>query len=175
VSRRHFLACAGSAAAGLLAAPRPALAAVSERRLSFVHTHTNEQLSVAYASLGQYRPDALSRIDHLLRDFRTGEIHAIDPALLDLLDDLSALSGTRSPFHVISGYRSPTTNAMLRGRSEGVARHSLHMDGRAIDIRLPDVPLRQLRDAAVALGRGGVGYYPGSSFVHVDTGRVRTW
>ena len=161
--------------AGLLAAPRAALAATVERRLSFHHTHTHEHLSIAYASLGAYRPEALSRIDHLLRDFRTGDIHAIDPALLDLLSDLAALAGTREPFHVISGYRSPKTNQMLRARSEGVARHSLHMDGRAIDVRLPDVPLRQLREAAVALGRGGVGYYPGPGFVHVDTGRVRTW
>jgi uncharacterized protein YcbK (DUF882 family) len=175
LSRRRFLACAGTAGAGLLAAPRLALASVTERRLSFLHTHTNERLSIAYASLGGYRPDALSRIDHLLRDFRTGDVHAIDPALLDLLNDLAVLAGATEPFHVISGYRSPTTNAMLRSRSGGVARHSLHMDGRAIDVRLPDVPLRLLRDAAVALGRGGVGYYPGPAFVHVDTGRVRTW
>jgi uncharacterized protein YcbK (DUF882 family) len=151
------------------------VAAVTERRLDFLHTHTREALSVAYASLAGYRREALARIDQFLRDFRTGDVHSIDPGLLDLLNDLAALTGTVEPFHVISGYRSPRTNAMLRGRSEGVARHSLHMDGKAIDVRLPDVPLRQLRDAAVALGRGGVGYYPGSGFVHVDTGRVRTW
>jgi uncharacterized protein YcbK (DUF882 family) len=174
-SRRRFLGCAGTVAAGLLAAPRPALAAVSERRLSFLHTHTREELSISYASMVGYRPEALTRIDQFLRDFRTGDVHVIDPGLLDLLNDLSALAGTGEPFHVISGYRSPRTNAMLRGRSEGVARYSLHMDGRAIDVRLPDVPLRQLRDAAVALARGGVGYYPGPKFVHVDTGRVRTW
>jgi uncharacterized protein YcbK (DUF882 family) len=174
-SRRRFVAAAGTAAAGFLAVPRMALAAVTERRLSFVHTHTREELSIAYASMAGYRQEALSRIDQFLRDFRTGEVHAIDPGLLDLLSDLAALTGTSTPFHVISGYRSPWTNAMLRGRSEGVARHSLHMDGRAIDVRLPDVPLRLLRDAAVALARGGVGYYPGSDFVHVDTGRVRTW
>jgi uncharacterized protein YcbK (DUF882 family) len=174
-SRRAFLTCAGTVAAGFVAAPRPALASFTERRISFLHTHTREALSVAYASLTGYRPEALSRVDLFLRDFRTGEVHVIDPGLLDLLNDLAALAGTAEPFHVISGYRSPKTNAMLRGRSEGVARHSLHMDGRAIDVRLPDVPLRQLRDAAVALARGGVGYYPGSNFVHVDTGRVRTW
>ena len=174
-TRRRFLSCAGTVATGVLLSPNPALAVVTERRLAFRHTHTREELSLAYASVVGYRPDALSRIDQFLRDFRTGDVHAIDPSLLDLLNDLAALSGTSEPYHVISGYRSPRTNSMLRSRSEGVARHSLHMDGRAVDIRLPDVPLRQLRDAAVALGRGGVGYYPGSDFVHVDTGRVRTW
>lgn len=174
-TRRRFLSLAGTVAASAVLSPAPVLAAVTERRLSFHHTHTREDLSLAYASVVGYRPDALERIDLFLRDFRTGDVHAIDPPLLDLLNDLSALIGTSEPFHVISGYRSPRTNAMLRSRSEGVARHSLHMDGRAIDIRLPDVPLRQLRDAAVALARGGVGYYPGSDFVHVDTGRIRTW
>jgi uncharacterized protein YcbK (DUF882 family) len=174
-TRRRFLSLAGTVAAGAVLSPTPALAAVTERRLSFHHTHTREDLSLAYASVVGYRPDALERIDLFLRDFRTGDVHVIDPSLLDLLNDLSALTGTSEPYHVISGYRSPRTNAMLRIRSEGVASHSLHMEGRAIDVRLPDVPLRQLRDAAVALGRGGVGYYPGSDFVHVDTGRIRTW
>ena len=175
ITRRRFLACAGTVAAGVAATPGQALAAITERRIAFHHTHTNENLALAYASMVGYRPEALTRIDQFLRDFRTGDIHTIDPGLLDLLNDLSALTGTVEPFHVISGYRSPRTNSMLRSRSEGVARYSLHMEGRAIDIRLPDVPLRQLRDAAVALGRGGVGYYPGSGFVHVDTERVRTW
>lgn len=130
---------------------------------------------MSYATLTGYVPSALSRVDRFLRDFRTGEIHEIDPALLDLLNDLAALTGAAEPYHVISGYRSPTTNAMLRRRSGGVARRSLHMDGKAVDVRLPGVPLRTLRDAAVSLGRGGVGYYPGPDFVHVDTGAVRIW
>jgi uncharacterized protein YcbK (DUF882 family) len=174
-SRRRFLRTAGSVAAGLIAAPRAVAGAVLERRIAFRHTHTSESLDVAYASPLGYVPQALSRIDHLLRDFRTGDVHTIDPSLIDLLNDLAHLTGTKHPFHVISGYRSPRTNAMLRRRSEGVARHSLHMQGCAIDVRLPDVPLRTLRDAAVSLGRGGVGYYPGPDFVHVDTGRVRIW
>ena len=113
--------------------------------------------------------------DRFLRDFRNGEIGAIDPRLLDLLHRLRATTDSRQPFAVISGYRSPATNAALRLRSIGVASTSLHMRGQAIDIRLADVPLATLRDAARALGAGGVGYYPGSDFVHVDTGRVRTW
>ena len=175
LSRRRFLACAGTVGAGLLAAPRLALASVTERRLSFLHTHTNERLSIAYASLGGYRPEALSRIDHLLRDFRTGDVHAIDPSLLDLLNRLTTLTESKRPFEVISGYRSPVTNAQLRSHSEGVAAHSLHMVGQAIDIRLTDVPLKTLREAALSVRIGGVGYYPASNFVHVDTGRVRYW
>jgi uncharacterized protein YcbK (DUF882 family) len=137
--------------------------------------HTGERLVVEYFTGGAYLPDALGSIDHLLRDFRTNEIHAIDRQLLDLLHALSRTTGTRMPFQVISGYRSPATNQMLRSRSEGVAAHSLHMEGQAIDLRLPDVTLRTLRDAARALRGGGVGYYPASNFVHVDTGRVRIW
>ncbi len=111
----------------------------------------------------------------MLRDFRTGDVHKIDPALLDLLYDLQERAGATRPFEVISGYRSPQTNAALRRRSHGVAGSSLHMQGQAIDIRVGDVPLASLRRAALALRQGGVGYYPASNFVHVDTGRVRTW
>ena len=109
------------------------------------------------------------------RDFRTGDVHAIDTGLLDLLHNLTTVTETTRPFQVISGYRSPATNAMLRQVSEGVAAGSLHMQGLAIDIRLADVPLGKLRKAALAMKRGGVGYYPASDFVHVDTGRVRAW
>jgi uncharacterized protein YcbK (DUF882 family) len=177
-SRRAFL--------GLLAAGVPALAwsgdAAAEtlatdapRVLRFDHLHTGERLQVEYFTGGRYLPDALGEVDHLLRDFRTGDIHRIDPALLDLLHALDRTTDTARPFQVISGYRSPATNAMLHQHSEGVAVHSLHMEGQAIDIRLGDVRLAALRDAARALRRGGVGYYPASDFVHVDTGRVRTW
>ena len=161
--------------AGTCLAPASVLAAPAARQLSFVHTHTGEALTLTYAELGGYIASALQRVNLLLRDFRTEEIHPIDPALLDLLYAVATSTATNEPFHVISGYRSPRTNALLRMRSEGVARASLHMQGRAIDIRLPDVPLRTLREAAIDLRLGGVGYYRRSDFVHVDTGRVRIW
>lgn len=175
-SRRRFLSTIGAAAAGFALAPRSVLAATAERRLSFVHTHTSERLSVAYADALGHLPQALRRVDWLLRDFRTGAVHAIDPALLDLLHKLALETGSEAPYHVISGYRSPVTNARLRRRGGGgVATHSLHMDGKAIDIRVPGVALADLRDAAKSLRLGGVGFYPSSNFVHVDTGRVRYW
>jgi uncharacterized protein YcbK (DUF882 family) len=145
------------------------------RALSFAHTHTGERLNVEYFSGGSYLPDALSTVNHFLRDFRTGDVHDIDAALLDLLHDLTGLTSTSKPFQVISGYRSPSTNDMLRRRSEGVAAGSLHMNGQAIDIRLADIPLIKLKNAALSVKRGGVGFYPASDFVHVDTGRVRAW
>ena len=145
------------------------------RALHFDHTHTGERLAVEYFSNRAYLPDALATVNHFLRDFRTGEIHDIDPALLDLLHTLASVTETSRPFQVISGYRSPATNEMLRRHSEGVAAGSLHMNGQAIDIRLADVPLSNLRRAALHAKGGGVGYYPVSDFVHVDTGRVRTW
>jgi uncharacterized protein YcbK (DUF882 family) len=175
ISRRGFVAALG-AALPVLALPRWTFAnAAGVRALSFRHLHTGERLGVEYFSGGAYLPDALRTIDQFLRDFRTGEVHAIDPGLLDLLNGLAGLTGSRRPFEVISGYRSPATNQMLRSRSEGVAAGSLHMKGQAIDIRLADVPLPKLRAAALASRRGGVGYYPGPNFVHVDTGRIRTW
>jgi uncharacterized protein YcbK (DUF882 family) len=175
VTRRTFLE-ALSASVAMLAAPRLGLAApAGVRELRFLHLHTGERLTIEYFSGGAYAPDALAAVDHLLRDFRTNEIHAIDPALLDLLHRLRSATGSRQPFQVISGYRSPATNEQLRRRNEGVAAGSLHMTGQAIDIRLADVRLKRLRDAALAAKGGGVGYYPRSDFVHVDTGRVRWW
>ena len=181
-SRRDFLTRAALAAPALLlserlfAAAGPLRAAdLSSRALAFHHTHTGETLTAEYFYAGAYVPDALAAINHHLRDFRTGDEHAIDPALLDLLHRLAAVTSTAKPFEVISGYRSPKTNHMLRETSTGVAASSLHMVGKAIDIRLADVHLPDLRGAAVGLRRGGVGYYPESDFVHVDTGRVRTW
>lgn len=150
----------------------------SGRILSFLHTHTGEHVTATYQLDGVYQPAALRQIDRLLRDFRTDQVRPIDCALLDLLHDLHEALGTGEPFHVISGYRSPATNAMLRaqgGARSGVASGSLHMAGKAIDIRIPGVPLDRLRTAALSLMRGGVGYYPAPGFVHVDTGRVRYW
>jgi uncharacterized protein YcbK (DUF882 family) len=157
-------------------APAAAHAATTERRsLSFVHTHTGETLSTTYFQNGNYLATNLEQVNHLLRDFRTNEVHSIDPALLDILFDMQGQARHDGPFEVISGYRSPRTNAALRHRSSAVAEHSLHMEGRAIDIRLRGFPTPKLRDVAVALHRGGVGFYAASDFVHVDTGRVRLW
>ena len=159
------------------ASPREA-AGRPERVLSFFSIHTGERLTTAYCCGGAYQPEALQQINVLLRDFRANEMKPIDPALLDLLHELHGTLGVDQPFHVISGYRSPQTNAMLRARGgadSGVASGSLHMVGKAIDIRVPGVALEQLRSSARALKLGGVGFYPSSNFVHVDTGRVRFW
>jgi uncharacterized protein YcbK (DUF882 family) len=157
-------------------APVAAWARGSEcRSLSFVHTHTGETLSCMYYEEGGYDAQTLARVNHFLRDFRTGGVHAIDPGVLDILFAVRSRADRDDPFHVISGYRSPATNAFLRSESSGVAKHSLHMEGRAIDVRLPGVPTRKLRDIAHTMARGGVGYYPASDFVHLDTGRVRFW
>ena len=156
----------------------PATAArriVQPRALAFQHLHTGEKLNTVYWADGRYLPDAMRHINWLLRDFRTDQVHPIDPQLLDLLADLHGHLQTREPFQVISGYRSPQTNAMLASLSDGVAQNSLHLDGKAIDIRVPGRRLRQVRAAALSLRQGGVGYYPHSDFVHVDTGRIRTW
>jgi len=158
-----------------LAAPALALADREERVLSFFHTHTSDRITVPYFADGGYISESLSRLGRFLRDHRTGEEHSIDPHLFDLLHDLRRATGTRGPFHVISGYRSPATNHRLRAADRGVAKGSLHLEGRAIDVRLGDVSSAVLRDAAKELSRGGVGYYRKSDFVHVDTGRVRAW
>ncbi len=144
------------------------------RALSFYNLHTGERLRTVYWEKGEYVPGALDEINYILRDFRQNEIKPIDPNLLDLLVTLRDRLHSNDNYEVISGYRSPVTNAMLHANSEGVAAHSLHMDGRAIDIRVPGRPLSLVRAAAFSMQRGGVGYYPGR-FVHVDTGRVRWW
>ena len=175
-TRRLFLRSLGAALATAAVVPKRLLASPSEERLlSFVHTHTSERLTVPYFAEGSYLPEGLATLRGFLRDFRTGEEHEIDPALFDLLHDLKLATGTNSPFHVISGYRSPRTNAMLREHGHGVASGSMHLLGRAIDVRLTDTSSAVLRDAAIELARGGVGYYHDSDFVHVDTGRVRRW
>jgi uncharacterized protein YcbK (DUF882 family) len=175
-ARRSFLRGLAGAVAIAAAAPAQLLAGPKEERLlSLVHTHTGERLTVPYFADGRYLSEGLAALDGFLRDFRTGEMHPIEPSLFDLLNDLRLATGARSPFQVISAYRSPRTNAMLREHSHGVASGSLHLQGRAIDVRLADVGTASLRDAALELARGGVGYYRGPDFVHVDTGRVRRW
>lgn len=145
------------------------------RQLRFYHTHTLQELEITYYRDGAYQPDALGRLEHFLSDWRNGKAREIDPELMDILWDIQQLSGHEGVFEVISAYRSPETNEMLRDRSSGVASNSQHVHGKAIDVRLRGFDTRQLRDTALQLKRGGVGYYAQSDFVHVDTGRVRTW
>jgi uncharacterized protein YcbK (DUF882 family) len=176
--RRGFMGLAAGAGLvlGMLPGVRMADAAVAgERRLSFYSLNTEERLSTVFWQDGRLVPAALAEIDHHLRDFRTGDVRPIDPDLLDLLHRLGRLMDYEEPIHVISGYRSPQTNAMLAKRSNRVAKNSYHLHGMAIDIRLPKRGLGDLRRAALDVARGGVGYYPGSNFVHVDTGPVRSW
>lgn len=180
LGRRGFLMASAVLLTAGVALPRRAFATSAslsspERKLAFYNTHTGEQLKTVYWADGAYQPDSLSEIYRLLRDHRSDEVSPIDTRLLDLLHTLSDTLDTTSQFHVISGYRSPATNARLASVSDGVAKHSLHMDGLAIDIRVPGRELADVRRAAIALRGGGVGYYPGSNFVHVDVGRVRTW
>lgn len=153
----------------------PARAAPAERALSFYNLHTGEKLKVTYWADGSHIPGALAEIDHILRDFRTDETKPIDPRLLDLLHRVRESLATEEPYHVVSGYRSPATNAKLAKKSGNVARRSMHLLGKAIDVRLPGRPLRKLHKAAVAQKTGGVGLYPKSDFVHLDVGRVRYW
>jgi uncharacterized protein YcbK (DUF882 family) len=149
-----------------------------EYRLRFYHTHSNERLDIIYRRGENYLPDALAELDHFLRDHRTGEVRHFDPHLFDLLYDLTASANDASgEIDGICGYRTPWSNEFLRTRSAhtGVALHSLHMQAEAIDIRLLGIPTSAVRDAALRLQRGGVGYYRDSNFVHVDVGRVRRW
>lgn len=173
--RRRFLATCASGIA--VAAAPTSLFAMSEasRELSFYNTHTGESLTTTYWEQGSYHPEALAEINHLLRDHRTGTDHEMNRELIDLLYRLQTKVGSHRDFHIISGYRSPKTNAMLNGKSGGVAKKSLHMQGKAIDIRLPGTDLSDLRKAALALRGGGVGYYERSNFIHLDVGRVRRW
>jgi len=176
--RRRFLReGARLAVLGLPALAKPALAMVSgPRTLSMLHTHTLESIDLVYAVGEQYVPEALGALNRFLRDHYTGDVGRIDPQLFELLHHLQTTVGSSRPFEVISGYRCPTTNDRLRQtRGGGVASHSLHMEGRAIDVRLPGVPLATLREAALSLRAGGVGFYPHEQFVHVDNGRIRSW
>ena len=182
-SRRGLLKAAAACATSLIVPQALSAQALSVRgkkvrELAFYGLHTGESLHTPYWEEGHYLPEALKAVDFILRDHRTSEVSRIDPALLDLLwamqQSVEGLDRQRA-FHVISGYRSPSTNKALRASSNGVAKYSLHQVGKAIDIRLPGNSIGQLRKAAVALEQGGVGYYPRSDFVHVDTGRVRYW
>ena len=179
-SRREFLYTGLVATAGLML-PGNTLASClpsskGDKSLSFYNTHTGESLNkLVFWSDGKFVHENLDQVNYLLRDFRTGDIHKIDPDLLVLLYSLSRKVDTKHAIHIISGYRSPKTNAALAKASHGVAKHSLHMQGMAIDIRIPGRELKVVRQAALNLRKGGVGYYPSSAFVHVDTGRPRCW
>jgi uncharacterized protein YcbK (DUF882 family) len=184
MDRRSFLALGAKAAAGIFlaqAVPAPVLASSRPRaekgskNLAFYHTHTRECLEITYARNGVHDPKALHQINRYLRDFRTSEVHPIDPDILDILWQIQQEIGCSSTYEIISGYRSPGTNRRLRGKSGGVAKRSLHMKGQALDIRLSGKNTRLVRDCAVALEQGGVGYYASSDFVHIDTGKFRVW
>lgn len=173
-TRRKFcLLCL--AATTVLGCPAVARARKLERSIAMRNFHTGESVKTVYWANGHYLKEALSRINFVLRDFRTEEVHEIDTKLIDLLHKLKMHTGTRKPFHVISGYRSPETNTMLRKTTNGVAKNSFHLQGKAVDVYLPDYDVGRLRRAAMSFSAGGVGYYPESGFIHVDTGPVRYW
>ncbi len=180
VSRRAFLRRMGAlsllGATPVISGPALAGVRVYEREIALDHTHTLEKVQLVYALNDDYIPPALRQLNVFLRDHYSGAIGTMDPALYDQLNQIRTLLNTKGSFEVISGYRDPKTNEHLRKtRGGGVAKNSLHMYGKAIDVRLPGVPLAELRDAAISLSAGGVGYYPTDQFIHVDTGKVRTW
>ena len=177
LGRRRLLGLGFAAAATSLMVPAAfaSQASSGDRTLSFYNTHTDEKLTATYLRGSNFDKGALKDINHILRDHRSGDVFPIDLKLLDLLTDLHLKTGSKKPFQIISGYRSPKTNKMLNAESSGVAKRSMHLDGKAIDIRLTDVNLKDLHDTAVSMKRGGVGMYTVSNFVHVDTGRVRYW
>ncbi|MEE4166927.1 MAG: DUF882 domain-containing protein [Desulfocapsaceae bacterium] len=176
LTRRECISAAAKIVAGLIvSSPLASLATpLNYHTLSFYHTHTGETLDLVF-NLKTGKPEKVKRVTHFLRDFRTGDVHSIDPRLLDMLCRLQVECCSAGTFEVISGYRSPVTNEKLRKKTNGVAKKSLHMEGRAIDIRLSDIPTRNLGAKARSLKFGGVGYYAKSDFIHVDTGRVRSW
>ena len=173
--RRGLLKAVLAGAFATLVQPLRRAKAADECRLKFFHTHTGERLDVVYKRGDEYVPDGLKIINEFLFDFRTGDVTDMDPMLLDLIHDLREALGSEGTYEVISAYRSPATNDMLRQRSDGVVKNSQHLLGKAIDVRLTDVELTKLRDTAITMQRGGVGYYATSNFVHIDTGRVRRW
>jgi len=175
LGRRGFLQKLAAVGVGLAATPTVFAAGDERRTLSFVHTHTGEHLTAEYYKQGAYSSAVLQQVNVLLRDFRDNTVHPIDPRVLDRLFLLQSVIGGSEPFQVISAYRSPATNAALHEKSSGVAEHSLHMEGRAIDVRLAGVATERLARLAIQQSSGGVGFYRVSDFVHVDTGRVRSW
>lgn len=144
-------------------------------RVKFTQAHTGESFNGVYRVGNRYLPEAFEKLNYVLRDFRTGEVFPMDPRVIDILSMVQSKSGTSEPFQVLSAYRSPKTNVNLRKASGGVAKNSFHMYGQALDIRNPNVNTKRLRNIARGLKAGGVGYYPRSSFIHVDTGAVRSW
>jgi uncharacterized protein YcbK (DUF882 family) len=176
ISRRRMLIASGLAGSAALLS-RPLLGAPNRfaKRIALTNLHSGEKLTVEYFRDDAYVPDALAGVEMVLRDFRNAEKHAIDPKLLDYLVDVAAQIGVPPAFSVISGYRSPETNERLHERSSGVSQHSLHMQGRAIDVRMSGVDCKDLAAQAEGLKRGGVGFYRASNFVHLDTGAFRTW
>ena len=179
-SRRRFLQLGIGATTALFlpnafAGSSSSVITQPERKLSLLNLHTGEHLNATYWAEGQYQTSELKAINHILRDHRTGDAYRMDNDLLNLLNILHQKMDSNKSFQIISGYRSPKTNAALNKQSNGVAKKSLHMQGKAIDIRLPGVQLSGLRKAAINCQAGGVGYYPKSDFVHIDTGRVRRW
>lgn len=173
--RRLLLGAGLALAGGLLATGRSARAALPERRVALHHMQTGETVQAVYFAQGRYLEEGLRAISRVLRDWRTGETIAYDPRLLDMLSLLQRRLSPKGPIEVLSGYRSPATNAMLRRQIKGVARNSLHMHGKAVDLRFPGCPLERLHEAALAMAAGGVGYYPAGDFVHLDSGPVRSW
>lgn len=171
LQRRSFLKGSVAFAA---AVSTPAFACTNERVLQLYNTHTGESIRSVFWAEGDFIPEALSDLNKILRDHRNDQIAVIDPQLLLLLEQVSDKFG-KQPLHIISGYRSPESNRMLAERSGGVAKHSMHIDGKAIDIRIPGCDLSRVHRAALAARGGGVGYYPSSQFVHMDTGRLRSW
>lgn len=185
MDRRSFLGLGGATLGGLIIPSliTPAAAAnfksgmIGEgaRRLAFRNTHTGESFSGVYRVGDKYLPDAFKQINYVLRDFRTDQFYSMDPRLLDIMYTVHRMTGQSRPFEIISGYRSPKTNSMLRGKSSGVAKKSYHMKGQAVDLRIKGFSTARIRDLAKSLRGGGVGYYSRSDFVHMDTGDVRSW
>jgi uncharacterized protein YcbK (DUF882 family) len=179
-NRRQFLTFSLAAATAALACPaigraHANVAQTGERSIAFRNLHTDESLKAVYWADGSYLRESLREIDRLMRDHRTGDVARMDPRLMDLLYALRRKLGSGEAYPIVSGYRSPRTNAMLRQNSSGVAKRSFHMQGRAVDVFLPDRDLKAVRRAALGMKAGGVGYYPNPGFLHLDTGRPRAW
>jgi len=187
LSRRRFLSLGvslglgGIAAAGFVPAASASMMARDDysmngaRRVSFRNSHTGETFSGVYRVGDKYLPDAFDQINIVMRDFRSNEIFPIDPRVIDIIYTVHQQTRSHEPYEILSGYRCPKTNARLRRGGEGVAKNSLHMTGQAVDLRLPGFNTRRIREIAVSLRAGGVGYYPKSDFVHMDSGDVRSW